>query len=570
MPVEWGPAMEHLQQTDLSRSPRPLPRYLASLLHSFSAAGLLVGVLFFAVSLTPSLIPRPYLIQAVISGVSLAAGYAIGVFLRWLWSFFELPEPSARRERTLKIAAAIVCIAAAAVFLWQTAGWQNTVRGIMGLEPIESAEPVKLGLIAALVFVALVFLARLFRLTFRFLSRRLERFLTRPIARAIGGLAAIALFWSVVDGVIFKYALRAADSSFQKLDAYIDADVAPPSDPAKTGSAASLVQWDELGRQGRHFIASGPTGAEIGTFFGANAPDPVRVYVGLNSAATARERAKLALEELKRAGGFERKALVIVVPTGTGWVDPAALDTLEYLLNGDVASVAVQYSYLTSWLSLLVEPGYGADAANALFDEVYGYWTTLPKDRRPKLYLHGLSLGAMNSQGSVDLFDVISDPFQGALWSGPPFQSGLWLSVTADRVSDSPAWLPRYRDSSVIRFTNQENALDIPGAHWGAMRIVYLQYASDPVTFFDPHAFYREPDWMKAPRGPDVSPALSWFPVVTGLQLLADMALATTSPIGYGHVYAPEDYIDAWMGVLNPQGVMAADVVRLKVQFSVR
>lgn len=258
------------------------------------------------------------------------------------------------------------------------------------------------------------------------------------------------------------------------------------------------------------------------------------------------------------------------MPTGTGWIDPEALDTVEYLLHGDVASVAVQYSYLTSWLSLLVEPGYGADAADALFDAVYGYWTTLPRDRRPKLYLHGLSLGAMNSQGSVDLFDVISDPFQGALWSGPPFPSALWRSVTADRVAGSSAWLPRYRDSSAIRFTSQENALDIPGAHWGAMRIVYLQYASDPVTFFDPHSFYREPDWMKPPRGPDVSPALNWFPVVTGLQLLADMALATTSPMGYGHVYAPEHYIDAWMAVTDPQGITAEDVTRLKARFSVR
>lgn len=557
--------MEHLQQMDLSRSARPVSR--AGLSRPLSAAGLLVGVLFFAVSLTPSLIPRPYLIQAVISGVSLAAGYAIGVFLRWLWSFFQLPEPSARRQRTLKIAAAIVCIAAAAVFLWQTAAWQNSVRGIMGLESIESAEPLKLGVVAAFVFAALIFLARLFRLTFRFLSQRLERFLTPPIARATGGIAAIALFWSVVDGVIFDYALRAADSSFQKLDAYVDAEIAAPSDPAKAGSDASLVRWDELGSRGRQFIASGPTGAEIGRFHGGRAPDPVRVYVGLNSAGTARERAKLALEELKRAGGFERQALVIVVPTGTGWVDPAALDTLEYLLKGDVASVAVQYSYLTSWLSLLVEPGYGAETADALFDEVYGYWTTLPRDRRPKLYLHGLSLGAMNSQGSVDLFDVISDPFQGALWSGPPFQSGIWRSLTAERVPGSPAWLPRYRDSSAIRFTSQQNALDIPGARWGAMRIVYLQYASDPVTFFDPHAFYREPEWMKAPRGADVSPALNWFPIVTGLQLLADMALATTSPVGYGHVYAPDDYIDAWVSVVEPPAVTSSDVERLKARF---
>ena len=45
--------------------------------------------------------------------------------------------------------------------------------------------------------------------------------------------------------------------------------------------------------------------------------------------------------------------LIVVMPTGTGWIDPAAMDTVEYLHGGDVASVAIQYSYLTSWLSLL-------------------------------------------------------------------------------------------------------------------------------------------------------------------------------------------------------------------------
>ena len=58
-------------------------------------------------------------------------------------------------------------------------------------------------------------------------------------------------------------------------------------------------------------------------------------------------------------GAFERSVLVLVMPVGTGWVDPAAVDTLEYLHGGDVASVALQYSYLTSVLSLWIEPEYG-------------------------------------------------------------------------------------------------------------------------------------------------------------------------------------------------------------------
>jgi hypothetical protein len=92
---------------------------------------------------------------------------------------------------------------------------------------------------------------------------------------------------------------------------------------------------------------------------------------------------------------------------------------LEILYRGDVASVSVQYSYLPSWLSPLIEPDYGADTARAVFRVVYDYWRTLPKEQRPRLYLFGLSLGARNSDLSADFLDIIMDPYQGALWVGP-------------------------------------------------------------------------------------------------------------------------------------------------------
>src|SRR5690606_39344309 len=96
------------------------------------------------------------------------------------------------------------------------------------------------------------------------------------------------------------------------------------------------------------------------------------------------------------------------------------------------------------------------------------------------------------------------------------------------------------------------NVLDIPGALWGPIRIFYLQYASDPITFFDYQSLYRRPEWLDEPRGPDVSPELRWYPVITFLQLVLDMALATTAPLGYGHLYAPEHYIYAWVEVTEP------------------
>jgi uncharacterized membrane protein len=547
-----------------------MPRWIVRFWHSFSAAGLLIGTLFFAASLTPTLLPRTFVTQGLLSGCSLAAGYGLGVFGRWLAGYLELPKPNGRTLRIIKLVAAVACALIAAAFLWQASEWQNSIRKLMGLEPVDTAHPLEVGLIALLTFALLIVLARLFQLTFLFISRKLNLFVPKRVSYVVGIAIAVALFWSVIEGVLFRFALRAADSSFQAFDELVEPETQRPTDPNKTGSDASLLEWDELGRAGREFIATGPVSKDLSSFSGQDSLEPIRVYVGLRSADTPEARAKLALEELKRVGGFERSVLIVVMPTGTGWIDPAAMDTVEYLHGGDVASVAIQYSYLTSWLSLLVEPGYGAEAARALFAEIYGHWTTLPKESRPRLYLHGLSLGALSSEQSAELFEVIGDPYHGALWSGPPFPSRIWRAVTSDRSPATPAWLPRFRDGSYVRFTSQESALAIPDAHWGPMRIVYLQYASDPVTFFEHQSLYREPDWMMAPRGPDVSPELRWYPVVTLLQLTLDMAMATTAPMGHGHVYAPEHYIDAWIEVTGVQGWNGEQITRLKQEFQRR
>src|SRR5690606_21332092 len=114
------------------------------------------------------------------------------------------------------------------------------------------------------------------------------------------------------------------------------------------------------------------------------------------------------------------------------------------------------------------------------------------------------------------------------------------------------------------RFTNQDNTLDIPGATWGPVRMVYLQYPSDPVVFFDPDALWRRPDWLRGPRAPDVSPLLQWFPIVTFLQLSLDLTLAQSAPVGYGHLYAPQDYLDAWVAVTNPDGWTEGELAELR------
>ena len=537
--------------------------------HSLSASGLAFAALFFAISLTPTLIPRTYVTQGALSGLSAAVGYGIGVFFRWLWRYLELPVPGGSRLTRIKAGLAAGCAIVLAAFLWKTTDWQNSVLKVMHQPPVMSAYPLRVCLVAVLTFLPLVALGHGFGLVVRVVATWTRRFVPRRVANVLGAAVALGLFWSVATGLMFRVAIHMLDASFRQADALIPPESVAPIVGTKTGSTASLIAWDKLGRRGRDFISSGPSAARIRALSGNAAMEPIRVYVGLPAAETPGERARLALEELKRVGAFTRAALVVITPTGTGWVDPAAIDTLECLFHGDVASVAQQYSYLSSPLSLLVEPDYGADAARTLFREIYGYWTKLPKDRRPKLYLHGLSLGAKNSERSMGLYDLLGDPIQGALWSGPPFSSTLWRSLTEERNSDSPPWLPRFRDGSFARFMNQDGRNVPSDTPWGPTRIVYLQYASDPVVFFDFRYFYRPPAWLSEPRGPDVSPDLRWYPVVTALQLAVDAAVATQTPVGYGHVYAAQHYIDAWLEVTGVSDWSPADITRLKRQFEV-
>jgi uncharacterized membrane protein len=454
-------------------------------------------------------------------------------------------------------------------FLWRARGWQNEVRALMDLPPLEGAQPLLVLGLALAVFAVLWLAGRLTGALVRLLARAIGRVAPPRLAAVLGTALGLALVWTLANGVLVQGALSALDRVYRALDLRIADDLAPPASPLRTGSAASPVAWETLGRMGREMVATGPSAAEIAALTGRPATEPIRVYVGVNSAPGPADRAALALAELIRTGAFDRAVLVINTPTGTGWIDPESQTPLEYLHHGDVATVAVQYSHLASWIALLADYNAGDETARAVFDAVYGHWRSLPRDRRPRLYLHGLSLGAYFSDRSADLFKVIGDPHDGAFWAGPPFASRTWAEVTRARAPGSPEWLPRFRDGALVRFTAQQNRLDDPGlAPWGPLRLVYLQYASDAITFFRSDAWRRRPDWMAAPRGPDVAASLIWVPVVTQLQLGVDLMTSTTTPFGFGHNYLAAHYIDGWVAVSRPEGWTPESLARLKAHLA--
>jgi uncharacterized membrane protein len=531
----------------------------------FSMPGLLVGSIFFTLSLTPSLLPRTEIVQGVLSGCCFAVGYGLGNLAHWLWNYLGLRVPPGRVTRAMGMVVALVGLGLLLLALFYSNTWQNSVRAVMQMQPVDQSQPLIIAAVALPIAAALMVLGKLFVTLVRLVWSWLAPHLPRRAALVLATLLVALVVALLVNNLFWRSALRAADRFYERLDALVSTQEAAPDNPLSTGSAQSLIDWETIGKDSRIYVQSGPDAAEIAALTGRPAIEPLRAYVGLRSAPTVEARAQLALDELLRIGAFERSVLVLIMPVGTGWVDRAGIDTLEMLHNGDVASVAVQYSYLTSALSLLVEPTYGSETAQALFDTVYAYWTNLPRETRPRLYLYGLSLGALASQNSAVVYDVLGDPFDGALWAGPPFSSSLWLRLTEGRNPETSYWLPRFGNSSSIRFMNQSGTQSWDDTPWGPMRIVFLQYASDPIVFFSFNADWQRPEWFDKPRGPDVSPALNWYPLVTFLQLALDTALSQTAPVGYGHVYSPRDYIDAWYEVTQPPGWSRAELEALKL-----
>ena len=531
----------------------------------FSAPGLIVGTFFAAVSLLPSLLPRIAVIQGIATGVTFMVGYAFGSAGASLWRYLELPLPRGRRWTWLVIA---VCAGAALSALggaiWQFVGWQNEIRTAFGMDRLTpDVWPTVTGVALGCAVLVLV-TARALRLLFRTVRDVLDRWLPRRLAIVLASGSLAILLWLLVSGLLVRGLFITANSVFSAADRGDKPGVEQVSSPLRSGGPESLVQWDDLGRQGRAFMWQGASAESINTFTGGGAKEPIRVYVGLRSADTLQERADLLLAELKRTGAFERQVLVLAVTTGTGWIDQNGVEPLEYVWNGDTAIAGMQYSYLPSWLSLLADQEAVKDSAQVTFRTIYDYWSTLPENQRPRLYLYGLSLGSYGVESILGSIDILNEPVDGALMVGPPFVNPLHEDLTASRESGSKPWLPHVSDGRTVRFTTEDDALDQPVGPWGPTRLVYLQHGSDPVVFFSPSLAWNRPAWLEpGGRAPDVSGRMTWFPVVTMWQTLLDLPAAESVPAGYGHNYTIHANAQAWAAVTQAPQWTDADTERL-------
>ena len=523
---------------------------------TFSGTGVVVGALFFAFSLLPSLLPRAGYVQGLVSGITFMVGYGVGATAQAVWDYLQIPKLKGRTRRIVLgvLVALVVWMVIGGV--WRQVGWQNEIRVTFGMPSISfTIWPVIL-VVALLTAALLLVVSRSFRLLFRTVGRWLGTWMPRRLAITLGTAALLLIIWGLLTGVIVNGFFAGANFIFSGRDGATAKGIEQTQSELRSGGPGSLVQWDELGRQGRSFVATGPTVEQLNDANGgSNAQEPVRVYVGLKSARTLEERADLLLEELKRTGAFDREALVVATTTGTGFLDPNGVDPVEYVFNGDTAIAGVQYSYLPSWISLLADQAAVKETSRVVFRAVHGYWSSLPEDSRPKLYLYGLSLGSYGVESILGSIEIVNEPIDGAFMTGPPFVNELHSELTQARQEGTSPGTPIYQDGSTVRFSAEEDNLGATPGPWGPTRLLYLQHGSDPVVFFSPDLAYSLPDWLlEGQRAPDVSELMGWVPLVTMWQVALDLPGAGNVPEGFGHLYSKRANLEGWVAVTNPEG----------------
>ncbi|HKP41646.1 alpha/beta hydrolase [Mycobacterium sp.] len=519
----------------------------------YTFTGTAAGLVFIWLSLTPSLLPRGPLFQGIVSGAAGAIGYGLGVFAVWLVRYMRSKDTSPRAPRWAWIALAVIGVVGQILMIIYFHVWQDEVRDLNGVPRMGFWDHPLTAVLSIVFLFIFVEIGQLIGKLVRYLVRQLNRVAPPRVSAIVVVVLLLALTIALLNGIVVRFAMSTINKTFAAANDETDPTFPAPTSPLRSGGPQSLVSWESLGHQGRVFVSAGPTVEELTKFNGPPATEPIRAYAGLNSADGIKATAKLAVEELQREGGLNRAVVAVATTTGTGWINEAEASALEYMYNGNTAIVSMQYSFLPSWLSFLVDNENARQAGQALFEAVDALIREMPEAKRPKLVVFGESLGSFGGEAPFLALNNLVARTDGALFSGPTFNNTIWEDLTRNRDKDSPEWLPIYDKGENARFVARPDNLNRPPDPWSHPRVVYLQHASDPIAWWNVDLLFSEPDWLKEPRGYDLSGRMQWIPVVTFLQVSADMAVAVDVPDGHGHVYV-RDVANGWAAVLQPPG----------------
>lgn len=313
----------------------------------------------------------------------------------------------------------------------------------------------------------------------------------------------------------------------------------PPSNEHVSGGPNSISPYAQMGLQGRRCVSEVVTPDVIEQTMGVSAlAHPIRVYVGVECEPIyATGRSELALNEMERLGAFDRSYLLLVSPTGTGWVDHTMIESAEILTRGDIATACIQYGKAPSFLEVQ-----GVSLGRAQFRQLL--WgvkqrlRSVPEEKRPKVLVFGESLGAWSSSDVVMHQGISGFDHYGihrALWFGLP---GLarW-SKTGMREGRNPLT----PGGTVGAFDRFEQYQAMGKDDRDKLRAVIVDHDNDPISQMSLRMAVKRPPWLDGSRGRGVPESMKWAPFITFTQVLVDAMNAMVAIPGqfmsFGHDY---------------------------------
>src|SRR5215216_3066647 len=183
--------------------PSPLTAAAGRRRFRYTLPGAWVALGFACLAFTPSLLPRSALLQGVVCGISGAIGYGAGVAGAWTWRAFADRDPRPPRPgawRVFAISAAAALVVALGLGQW----WQAQLRDLMDAPTPNPLLLVLLPLVAAALFSGLVALSRALRGAYHRVALRLQRWMGRRAARAIGWVVVIFGTYLVTSGLLLN------------------------------------------------------------------------------------------------------------------------------------------------------------------------------------------------------------------------------------------------------------------------------------------------------------------------------------------------------------------------------
>jgi uncharacterized membrane protein len=357
-----------------------------------------------------------------------------------------------------------------------------------------------------------------------------------PSKRALARLVNAGL-WSAGAAALYNAGVAYVGRANEKVE---PAYATPPASPLLSGSEDSLLPFADLGQQGRRYVTDVVTPKLIEQVMGEDAvAHPIRAYVGFNSEPLYQTgRAELALAELDRTGAFDRSVLLLVSPTGTGWVDHTLIEAAELLTRGDIATCCIQYARYPSFLSVQ-KVALGRGQFRLLLWGVTQRLAGMPPERRPRVLVFGESMGAWTSSDVIMFQGIEGFDHYGidrALWVGLP-----WLSKwsRSGMARGSHTLIP---PGTVRVFDRHEQLAELDDDQRARLRAVVVSHDNDPIAVLGPDLLVQRPPWLAdGQRGRGVPEAMRWQPVETfiqtGMDAMNAMLLTPGEFASFGHDY---------------------------------